>query len=363
MTVRKGMKVLALILACAVFVIPGLFASGTGEKSIQDSKGLEKVTISIHPSGHGLPAYIAGEKGFYAEQGLEVETLVYIAAPPQMEAYSTGAWDIGTTGFGGIVLGVAKKDLVILGSSIDDGKLLALWARPDSALAKAGFNESIGAYGDASLWKDKQILMTQGTIINVLLTSTLQRMNLNDDAVKKINMDSSPAYTAFKAGNGDLVQGFAAFYFAAEADGMIPVTTGISQNIFLPSAIIASDKIINERPEVVQAWLRAYMKGVQYIKDNPDEAAQMLVEFSEENGVATDLARAKNFVRLQIKLIPDQAEQLAMFAKTTDGTQTNWQKSLGNSMDFYIKMGNYTKDDKVALLEESNYNSNFMQNL
>ena len=249
---RKGMKVFVLILVCMVLVVPGIFATGTGEKTTQKEEGLEKVTISIHPSGHGLPAYIASEKGFYAEQGLDVETLVYIAAPPQMEAYSTGAWDIGTTGFGGIVLGVAKNNLVILGSSIDDGKLLALWARPDSALAKAGYNESIGAYGNASLWKDQQILMTQGTITNVLLTSTLQRMGLTDDAVKKINMDSSPAYTAFKAGNGDLVQGFAAFYFAAEADGMVPVSTGISQNIFLPSAIIASEKIIKERPEVVQ---------------------------------------------------------------------------------------------------------------
>jgi len=363
MTIRKGMKVFVLILVCTIFVASGLFASGSGEKSAQEANGLEKVTISIHPSGHGLPAYIASEKGFYAEQGLDVKTLIYIAAPPQMEAYSTGAWDIGTTGFGGIVLGVAKNNLVVLGSSIDDGKLLALWARPDSALAKAGYDKSIGAYGNASLWKGQEILMTQGTIINVLLTSTLQRMGLRDDAVKKINMDSSPAYTAFKAGNGDLVQGFAAFYFAAESDGMIPVSTGITQDIFLPSAIIASEKIINERPQVVQAWLRAYMKSVQWIKDNPGEAAQMLVEFSEENGVTTDLERARNFVRLQISLIPDQTEQLDMFAQASDSKQTNWQKSLGNSMDFYILMGNYREADKAALLEESNYNSSFMQNL
>ena len=66
----------------------------------------EKLTISVHPSGHGLPAYIAQEKGWFEEEGLDVETLVYISAPPQMEAYASGAWEIGTTGFGGIILGV-----------------------------------------------------------------------------------------------------------------------------------------------------------------------------------------------------------------------------------------------------------------
>ncbi|MDD4083828.1 MAG: ABC transporter substrate-binding protein [Sphaerochaetaceae bacterium] len=354
-------KLLIALMICLIGMFA--FAIGEAEESNVTEDGLQKVTISIHPSGHGLPSYVADVNGYYEDEGLSVKTLVYIGAPPQMEAYSTGAWDICTTGFGGIILGAAKKDLVITGVSIDDGMVMGLWGRPDSELVKSGYNEEIGAYGNADLWKGQDILMTQGTITDVLLNSTLNKMGLTEMDVKKVNMDSSPAYTAFKSNNGDLCQANASFYFNAKADGYIPVTTGVSQGIFMPSVMMASEKIINERPEVVQAWTNAYMRAVQWIKDNPEEAGQMMVDFCEENGVSTVYNKALEFVNAQVVEIPDVQGQLDMFGPAEDGNGTKWQSSLSQLMDFYITMGNYSEADKAALMLDENYDSSFMQNL
>lgn len=336
--------------------------SETKTETSSSTEELKKVTVSIHPSGHGLPAYIAEKMGYYTEEGLDVETLVYISAPPQMEAYQTGAWEIGTTGFGGIILGVAKKDLQILGSSIDDATVMALWARPDSNLAKSEYNEDLGCYGTAADWEGLEILFAQGTITDILLSSTLDRLGLTESAVVKTNMDAAPAYTAFKAGNGDLVQANASFYFNAQNDGYVPVTTGLSQELFMPSVMVASDKIIEERPDVVQAWLNAYMKGVQYIKDNPEKAAEMFVEFTEENGVTTDYDSALLFINQQISLIYGVEEQLEMFEKADGSDNTNFQNALATVMNYYIKMGKYTENDKAQLMLDENYNSSFMKN-
>ena len=35
--------------------------------------------------------------------------------------------------------------------------------------------------------------------------------------------------------------------------------------------------MIEEDPETVEKWVRAYMKGVQWIKDYPEEAARKAV--------------------------------------------------------------------------------------
>lgn len=349
-------KVLAIFLA----IIMLLSLSACTQNDVDND--LEKVTISIHPSGHGLPAYVAEQNGYYEEEGLDVETLVYIAAPPQMEAYQAGSWDIGTTGFGGIILGVAKKDLKIIGVSIDDGTVMGLWSRPDSAIVKAGYNNTAKCYGTAADWKNLEILYAKGTITDILLMSTLEKLGLTVDDVVGTNMDASPAFTAYRAGSGDLVQANASFYFNAEEEGWVAVTTGEDQELFMPSVLVASDKILSERPEVVAKWTRAYMKGVEWIKNNPDEAAEMFVEFCDENGVATDLEKAKNFIDKQIAKIPDAKGQMELFERGADGL-TKWQSSLAHIMDYYIKMGNYTENDKAQLLLDENYDSSFMESI
>ena len=108
-----------------------------------------------------------------------------------MEAYEAGAWDIGTTGFGGIVLGVAKSSLKIIGVTIDDGTVMGLWARPDSDIVNAGYQEETGCYGTAENWKDLEILYTQGTITDIMLTATLECLGLAADDVVRTNMDTS----------------------------------------------------------------------------------------------------------------------------------------------------------------------------
>lgn len=355
---------LALMLMAAMFTGCGKeTANDTAETGDTEAGDLEEITVSVHPSGHGLPAYVAEQMGYYEEEGLKVNTLVYIGAPPQMEAYEAGAWDIGTTGFGGIVLGVAKSTMQVVGVTIDDGTVMGLWAREDSDLAAAGYHEETGCYGTAEDWKGLDILYTQGTITDILLTSTLEQLGLSVDDVTRTNMDSSPAFTAFQAGSGDLVQANSSFYFNAEKEGWVPVTTGVSQNIYMPSVIVASDKMIEEKPETVEKWVRAYMKGVEWIKENPEEAATMYAEFCEENGVATDEESALEFVNAQIVGIPSVEEQVEFFKPDESGEGTVLQCALARCMDIYVAMGNYTQEDADALMLDENYNSSFMEAL
>lgn len=369
--VKRGLALL-LVLVLSLGCLSGCSGGGgeaespeseSAEGGTQEAGDMEQITISVHPSGHGLPAYVAEQMGFYEEEGLDVETLVYIGAPPQMEAYEAGAWDIGTTGFGGAVLGVAKSSLKVIGLSIDDGLLMGLWAREDSDIVQAGYNEETGCYGTAEEWKGKEILYTQGTITDIMLVDALERMGLTMDDVVRTNMDSSPAFTAFKSGSGDLVQANASFYFNAEDEGWIPVTTGVSLDIYNPSVIVASDEMIEEKPEVVEKWLRAYMKGVQWIKDNPEDAASMFVEFCEENGVATDETNALKFMEAQVAKIPSPEEQLAYFEPAQSGEGTVLQQALAVLMDSYVSMGNYTQEDADALMLDENYDVSFMEKL
>lgn len=79
-------------------------AQGTGETSGEIK--MQKLITSHHTSAHGLPSYIALKKGWFEDAGLDVELMIYTAGGPQMEALATDAWEIGTSGTPGAVIGM-----------------------------------------------------------------------------------------------------------------------------------------------------------------------------------------------------------------------------------------------------------------
>jgi NitT/TauT family transport system substrate-binding protein len=65
-------------------------------------------------------------------------------------------------------------------------------------------------------------------------------------------------------------------------------------------AIIATDKVIKERPEAVKAYLDGYFEAVRYLRDNPDKFKQQLIDWDFDQDIADKVAE------LDLKdLVPD----------------------------------------------------------
>ncbi len=332
--------------------------------AVEDPAALMDVRLSTHASAHGFPVYVAQEFGYFEEEGLNVtDLLVYISAPPQFEAYEAGAWDIGTTGFGGIVLGAAKSDTDIIGVSIDDAQLMSFFVREDSAIAVAGKSNLDGypeVYGTADAWKNIEILLVKGTTMELLLNATLSLFDLSIDDVTLTNMDKSTAFTAFKAGSGDVVQGDASFYFSCMDEGWLPAVSASDTNMYCPAVIVAKESFAEENPEIVTAFLAAYMKAVEWIRADQSEAVTMKVDFLEENGVATTEENAGKFIAMQIAMIPTVEEQIDLFSKTENGG-TKLQNYIAALMNYYVTIGNYTQEDADALMLDENYDCSYLE--
>lgn len=330
----------------------------------EEPAALMDVRLSTHASAHGFPVYVAQEFGYFEEEGLNVtDLLVYVSAPPQFEAYEAGAWDIGTTGFGGIVLGAAKSDTDIIGVSIDDAQLMSFFVREESAIASAGkgnLDSYPEVYGTADTWKGSEILLVKGTTMELLLNSTLSLFDLSIDDVTLTNMDKSTAFTAFKAGSGDVVQGDASFYFSCMDEGWVPAVSASDTDMYCPAVIVAKESFAEENPEIVTAFLTAYMKAVEWIRANQSEAVTMMVDFLEENGVATTEENAGKFIAMQVAMIPSVEEQIDLFSKTDNGG-TKLQNYIAELMNYYVTVGNYTQENADALMLDENYDCSYLE--
>ena len=180
-----------------------LFAGGSKEAA----EGLDPINVSHHPYIHGLPTIVAENEGIYTANGLAPNITMYGGGTAQNEAIASDAWDVGTTGMAGAVLGVVGYDMKVIGATVYDGNTIDIWVRPDSDIAKVkgqveGFPD---IYGTADTWKGKRIICQSASNCHLVLLATLEKFGLTADDVEIVDMTVAQSYPAFKAGEADVV--------------------------------------------------------------------------------------------------------------------------------------------------------------
>ena len=339
-------------------------AAAQGTEETSGEVKMQKLITSHHTSAHGLPSYIALKKGWFEDAGLDVELMIYTAGGPQMEALATDAWEIGTSGTPGAVIGMLNYGVKVIGMSIFDNPLNKIYARPDSDLVKAGKgnNETSGEiYGTADDWKGKEYLLTKGTTQEMVLQSTLKTMGLTTDDVKITNLDTAASFSAFKSGNGDAVSQWVTFCLQAEKEGWIPVTSADAVGMDISNLIFATDGIIKERPDVVQTWLDIYLKACYWMKDNPEEAAQYFYDYCQEYGMNSTQEDCRNLIELTTGA-PTIEEQKAWFTKDADGKSKLQKNLIGDLMTFFVDQSIYSQEEKDKVISDECYDPQFITN-
>lgn len=367
-------KVLALVLA--VVMLFSLVACGGGEDSSgSDNSGttstgtnsgggdtgeLTKLTISHHPALHGLPAYAAIEKGFFEEEGLDVEMIVYIAGAVQMEALPSGTWQCGGGGATAGVVGTIGYDLQMLGYVGWDGPI-DIYVREDSDIYQAGKGHVDGypeIYGTAENWKGKEFLLPQGTTAHLALLGTLDALGLESTDVQITHMEVPAAQTAFRAGEGDAVGQWINFALTAQKYGWKKVSSCEDAGVNIPLVLFASDEIINSDPDTVVKYIKAYIKTWYWLADNPDEALELYYQYLVENGVETTEEDCKELLATYVPESID--DMLAYYEVDPETGKTPYVSYLETMLNYFVEIGNYTQEQADLALSDEKMNTELM---
>lgn len=264
-------KILSILLATAL--LGALTGCGTGsvtakvdETNDNEKEGESTLRLGIQPGD--LLDNVAFAKGFFDEEGLNVEAQVFSYGPPIVEALTSGDLDVGLMGdqpaFSAISNGVPVE--IITGTQ-SSNKRHGLIARDDS---------NIESLEDL---KGKTVSVPVGSNAQPLLYIYLEAAGLTEDDVEIVNLGVVDAETSIIAGDIDAAVVYEPHFtsVATKENGVHVVTDaeGYKDYVSISIGRVDYDK---EHPEELAKLLRAWDKAAKWAKENPEEAAQIVYD-------------------------------------------------------------------------------------
>jgi NitT/TauT family transport system substrate-binding protein len=263
---------------------------------------------------HHLAAWVAIEKGYFRDEGLDVETAgIFNAGAEEMSAFASKSIDVGYLGMAPSLTGVANRAAIVQAAALANAEGSAIVVRADSPARAvkdlAGKTVAIPGYA---------------SVQDFLLRRALDAAGLDPKAVTIIVIKPPEMITALESGQIDA-------FIAWEPHATKAVTKGAGRVLVSSSAIwkghpccvVAFEgTVLKERPAVVERFLRAHAKATDFIAANADEAVRIGVQYTgmDERTVRQALANISYRSRIERAPVREYAAYLGRlgYIKETD---------------------------------------------
>ncbi|MFN0160002.1 MAG: ABC transporter substrate-binding protein [Burkholderiales bacterium] len=280
------------------------------------------IGVSYQPALYwSLPFFIAMEKGWWKEAGLDPKFSAFPSGAPQVAAVPAKSWDVGGTGSAPAVLGAARVNLITIGIINDQSSINALQARA---------NEADAILKNPMSLKGKQILLTTNSTGEYTAISCLAKWGLKPNDVQIVNLGQADVIAAFSGGNGALAGLWAPNMFTLEKrTGAKTLCTGKEGGVRIVTAIVARADYAKENPKQVAAFLAVIFRGLEWQKNNKKEAFELMKRWYKQGGVDLE----DRYLQQEIDIQPNFSleDQLRVFDRSKGTSEMDqWFVGLGN---------------------------------
>lgn len=317
------MKKIVLLIAALLLLAGCSNISGSKEKN--SAKNLKKVTVVLDwtPNTNHTGLYVAKEKGYFKEQGLDVD----IITPGDSNAdtlVASGKADFGVSYQEGITQArIQGVPIVSIAAVIQHNT--SGFASPADKNIKTPKDFAQKTYGGWGSEVEKSVL-----------SSLMKQENANVKDVDIVNIGDTDFFTAVKK-NID----FAWIYYGwtgveAELRGeklnMIYLTDYSDKLDYYTPVLSTNEKMINSDPETVKAFVKAASNGYQFAIKHPSDAAEILLKAAPD----LDADLVKKSQEWLASKYQDDAEQWGMQKLSVWENYADWMyenKLLDKKLD------------------------------
>jgi NitT/TauT family transport system substrate-binding protein len=287
--------------------------------------------------GYG-PFYIAQEKGFFKEEGVDVEFTIMEDTAIKIGAMFANQIDI------------AASTSDEFPSYLQPGKSVRYFMAVDYSNGGDGIvaNKSIKSVADL---KGKKIAFEQGSISQFFLNVLLKRSNLNQSDIEVVNMTAADAGTAFVAGQVDAAVTWepALSLGASSANGHLLASSKEVPGLIV-DVLAVTGETAKAKEKDLKAFARAWYRALDYLAKNPDESYAMMAK-----GVGGWIEKPEDFKAAAggIQYL-DKAANVGLFGKV--GANGTLFQTVADAIEIWKGFQKVQVDVKPAdLIDQSMY--------
>ncbi|MFO1415627.1 MAG: ABC transporter substrate-binding protein [Burkholderiales bacterium] len=266
----------------------GAGAAILGAPRLARAQGTPKIRVGFWPIASGLPFFVAIEKGYFKEAGLDVEPLKFAGAQQVMEAMLAGRADGSANGTGSANLAIGEIAQPGLFKIFCTNPSNAKWVLDEFIVAKDNPAKTIAEL------KGKKLASGPG-IQNVTLCKTmLERAGATGTSVIELPIGQHVA--AIAAGQVDACYTLEPTGTVGRMNGTTRVVeAGVVAKYILGDPMAPwhggsaslTTEFLKKNPDVSKKYMAAYAKGVEFVRTKPDEARQYLKGYTAIEGPLT----------------------------------------------------------------------------
>lgn len=279
--------------------------------------------------GYG-PFYIARDKGFFKEEGVDVELIIMEDTPIKMGALISGQIDL--------VASTADEFPIYM----KPGKMLRYVLAVDNSKGGDGVvaNKDITSIADL---KGKKVAFEQGSVSQFFLNALLKDAGMTEADIEPVNMAATDAGVAFAAKQVDAAVTWepALSQGAKSEHGHMLLTSADKPGLITDVVATTAETAVAKKDDIA-AFVRAWYKAVDYSKSNPDEANAIMAQ-----GVGGWLEDPKVFAETLSGIeYLDKAKNIEFFGTAAAPGQID--KTLGAALDIWKSFGRIQVEVKPA---------------
>ncbi|RDV29228.1 hypothetical protein DXV75_01855 [Alteromonas aestuariivivens] len=257
--IRKTLNTVALSAALCLSALP--------------SQALETVVYQLDwlPGGDKAPVYVAQQKGFFKELGLEVKIAQGKGSTDAITKIAAGHADVGRSDIVALLAAKASNTIPVTG-------VMNVFSEAPYAFftVKGRGVESIQDLAE------KTVASSPFTSSNLFFPYVVTKNGLEESGIRHVKANPGSLAPMLLHGRTDAITSWVTDTVTIQTEAE---KIGLQVNIFpwygaglniYSSSVIANDQFLKDRPDVAKRFLQALKKGMIYTWQHPEEAGEMV---------------------------------------------------------------------------------------
>lgn len=272
-----GVAIILLIVVGIVFSFRNKDNHTVSEKPAEK----QKVTVGIQTSPAMAVVMVAKDKGFFDQQGLDVEIKEFTAGKFALEAFFGGSLDFAVSGDVPAALAAMNNQKFVVPAQVvaKTTNEVRVVARKDGEIkdAKTYFTS-----------KKRKLATSIGGGPEFFTYEFLNKIGIAKDQVEILSQTPQDMPASFASGSVDAVAIFDPFAYKAEQLAGDKAITFTDESIYSELYIVEAKDSVRQNPEVTHKFLKGLIAAENFIKHNPEESKQVVIKYTKLDKLTVD---------------------------------------------------------------------------